>query len=142
MISKNSKMLHKFQKIRIIRLFFWKRLSFPNNKSYLKHLLKQSIDVLFSVTKVTTFNKVIGDLSPATRRSRQSDGGQPVVSLFEVGADGIDFVDQVFDAVDAQRAQTFFDDSVVDKLDSLTVDQTSTSFVEHLLDGFLRRITP
>jgi len=85
---------------------------------------------------------VVSNLPPATLRSREFDGEEPVVGFFEVGSDGVDFVDQIFDAGKAQVAETFFDGGVVGKLDALTVDVTGTSFVDHLGDGFLGRITP
>merc|ERR1711907_502374 len=85
---------------------------------------------------------MISDLPPTTRRSRQLDWGQSVVNLLEIGTNSVNFVNQIFNAVDSNGTQSFFNDGIAVKFDSLTVDQNGTSFVDHLFDGFLRRITP
>jgi hypothetical protein len=97
---------------------------------------------LFSVTEVTTFNKVVGDLPPATSWARKLDWEQVVVDSLEVLTDGVDFVDQVFDAGDAVSAHGLFDDSVVGDLDSLSVNLDGASFVDHVLDGGLGWVSP
>ena len=65
---------------------------------------------MFPVAKVTALDKVVGDFGPAASRSREFDWVEPVVGLFEVGADGVELVDQVFDAVEAEVTETGFDD--------------------------------
>jgi hypothetical protein len=97
---------------------------------------------LFSVTEVTTFNEVVGDLPPATSWARKLDWEQVVVDSLEVLTDGVDFVDQVFDAGDAVSAHGLFDDSVVGDLDSLSVNLDGASFVDHVLDGGLGWVSP
>jgi len=76
---------------------------------FLVHLFSKSVDVLFSVAKVTSFDKVVGDFSPAASRSRKLDRVEPVIGLFEVGTDGVKLVNQVFDTVEAEVTETGFD---------------------------------
>jgi len=109
---------------------------------FLVHFLNQIVDVLFSVTEVTTLDKVVGNLPPATSWARQFNWEQVVVGGFEVVADGVDFVNQIFDAVDSEVAHGFLDDIIVGDLDSLTVDLDSASLVDHVFDGVLGWVAP
>jgi len=108
----------------------------------LVHFLDQIVDILFSVTEVTSLDKVVGDFSPASSWAGKFDWVQVVVDSLEVFADGVDFVDQIFDAVDTIFAHGFFDDVVVGDLDPLSVNLDGTSFVDHVLDGFLGWVSP
>lgn len=85
---------------------------------------------------------MVGDLPPATSWARKLDWEQVVVDSLEVLTDGVDFVDQVFDAGDAVSAHGLFDDSVVGDLDSLSVNLDGASFVDHVLDGGLGWVSP
>jgi len=108
----------------------------------LVHFLDQIVDVFLSVAKVTALDEVVGDLPPATSWARKFDWVQVVVSGLEVIADGVDFVHQVLDAVDAQVTHGLLDDVVVANLDSLTVDLDGASLVDHVLDGLLGWVAP
>ena len=59
---------------------------------------------------------------------------QEVVSLLEVGTNGLDLVDEVFDASDSDLAESGFDDPVVGEWDSLFVDLAVPSRVDELSD--------
>jgi len=85
---------------------------------------------------------VVGDLPPATSWARKLDWEQVVVDSLEVLTDGVDFVDQVFDALDAVSAHALFNDSVVGDLDSLSVNFDGASFVDHVFDGGLGWVSP
>jgi len=85
---------------------------------------------------------VVGDLPPATSWARKLDWEQVVVDSLEVLTDGVDFVDQVFDALDAVGAHGLFNDSVVGDLDSLSVNFDGASFVDHVFDGGLGWVSP
>jgi len=85
---------------------------------------------------------VVGDLPPATSWARKLDWEQVVVDSLEVLTDGVDLVDQVFDALDAVSAHRFFNDSVVGDLDSLSVNFDGASFVDHVFDGGLGWVSP
>jgi len=108
----------------------------------LVHFLDQIVNVLFSVTKVTTLDKVVGNLVPASSWATQLNRVQVVVNGLKVVTDGINFVHQIFDAVDAHRAHALFNDGVVGDLDSLAVDLDGTSLVDHVFDGALGWVAP
>ena len=85
---------------------------------------------------------MVGDFLPASPWATKLDRVQVVVSNFEIIANGVNFVDQVFDAVDAHRAHALFDDVVVLDLDSLAVDFDGASLVDHVFDGGLGWVAP
>ena len=64
------------------------------------------------------------------------EGPDEVVDFLEVGADGEDLVDDVFDARDAFGTQGVFDDAIVGQRNALFVDLTETTLVDQLPDGF------
>lgn len=86
------------------------------------HLLDESIDVLFSVTKVTTLNEMLElPLPEAASRVGQLEWPQKVAGLLEIGTDGVDLVNQIFDADDAVLAEMLLNDGVVGQRNSLLV---------------------
>ena len=92
--------------------------------------------MLHAVASLSTFVKV-GQLAlvPA-QGGGQLEGPDEVVDFLEVGADGEDFVDDVFDARDAFGAQGVFDDAIVGQRNALFVDLAETTLVDQLTDGF------
>lgn len=100
---------------------------------FLDHLLDQSIDVLLSVTKITTLNKVLEFAgSEATCRVGQLERPQEVAGLLEIGSDGVDLMDQVFHADNAIFAKIVLDQLVVCQGNSLFVDLSITTLVDEL----------
>lgn len=105
-------------------------------------MLDQSVDVFFTVTEVTTLDEVVElSLVETAVGVRQLEGPQEVVGLLEVGADGDDFVDQVFHRGDAELTQVGFNDGVVRQSNSLLVDLTETSLVDQLSHGGVVGVT-
>jgi len=66
---------------------------------------------------------------------------QEVVSFFEVGTNSVDFVDQIFNIVDAVLSKWFSYDSVWWERDSLSVDFTISSLENEFSNGFSWRIS-
>lgn len=96
------------------------------------------VDVFFSVTTITTFREMVGFVLPATERVAEFEGPQEVVAFFEVGTNGVDFVNEIFHADYIVLAQRSVDDVVVGQGDSLLVNFTMTTFVQqfrHSLEG-------
>lgn len=60
---------------------------------------------------------------------------EETVGLFEVGADGVDLVDEVLDAVNAEFSKLLLDDGVVGEGNALAVDFGESSLVNQLPDG-------
>ena len=102
----------------------------------LVHLADESVDVLLTVTSVTTLDEVL-DLAgvEATVGVGELEGPEEVVGLLEVGADGVDLVDQVFHADNAVLAEVLLNDLVVGKSNALLVDLSVATLVDELTDG-------
>jgi len=108
---------------------------------HLVHLLDQSVDVLLSVTKVTTLNKVLELASSETTSwVAELEWPQEVRCLLEVGSDSVDLVDQVFHADNAELAQVVLNQLVVGQSNSLLVDLSVSSLVDQLSDGLQVRV--
>ena len=69
------------------------------------------------------------------------EGPQEVGGLLEVGADGVDLVDQVLNANDAVLAQVLLDDGVVGEGNALLVDLAVSALVDELLDALQVGVT-
>jgi len=101
----------------------------------LVHLLDESIDVLLSVTKITTLDEVL-ELSGTETTSRvgQLEWPEEVAGLLEVGSDGEDLVNQIFHADNTVLAKVVLNKLVVGKSNSLLVDLAVSSLVDELSD--------
>ena len=102
----------------------------------LVHLADESVDVLLTVTSVTTLDEML-DLAgvEATVGVGELEGPEEVVGLLEVGADGVDLVDQVFHADNAVLAEVLLNDLVVGKSNALLVDLSVATLVDELTDS-------
>jgi len=108
----------------------------PEQLNHLVHLLDESIDVIFSVTKITTFDVVLELARPeATIGVRQLEWPQEVAGLLEVGADGVDLVDQILHAHHAVLAKVVLDELVVGEWDALLVDLAVAALIDELANG-------
>jgi len=84
------------------------------------HLPNERVDILLPVTQVAALDKVLElARAEATRGVGELEGPEEVARLLEVGADGVDFVDQVLHAHDAELAEVLLDDGVVGEGDAL-----------------------
>ena len=108
----------------------------------LVHLADESVDVLLTVTKVTTLNVVL-ELAGAEATSGvgELEGPQEVVGLLEVGADSVDLVDQILHTDNAVLAKVLLDDLVVGESNTLLVDLTVTALVQKFADGLQVGVT-
>ena len=102
----------------------------------LVHLADESVDVLLTVTSVTTLDEML-DLAgvEATVGVGELEGPEEVVGLLEVGANGVDLVNQVFHADNAVLAKVLLNDLVVGKSNALLVDLPVATLVDELTDS-------
>lgn len=108
----------------------------PLERSFLVHLADESVDVLLTVTKVTTLDEVVELPGPeSTSGVGELEGPEEVGGLLEVGADGVDLVDEILNADDAVLAEVLLDDGVVGERDALLVDLAISTLVDELTDG-------
>lgn len=108
----------------------------------LVHLADEGVDLVLTVAKVTTLDEVL-ELAgaEATVGVAELEGPQEVGGLLEVGADGVDLVDQVLHTDDAVLAKVLLDDGVVGEGDALLVDLSVTALVDELLDALQVGVT-
>src|SRR4051812_48101946 len=78
----------------------------PRVPRNLVHLPDETIDLLLPVAKITTLDEMLELARPeAAVGVAQLEGPEEVGRLLEIGADGVNFVDEILDADDAQRSQ-------------------------------------
>lgn len=107
-----------------------------NPTQNLVHLADESVDVLLTVTSVTALDVVL-ELAGAEATSGvgELEGPEEVVGLLEVGANGVDLVDQILHADNAVLAEVLLDDLVVGEGSALLVNLSVTALVDKLTDG-------
>lgn len=108
----------------------------------LVHLADESVDVLLTVTKVTTLDEVL-ELAgvEATVGVGQLEGPQEVGGLLEVGANSVDLMDEILHADNAVLAEVLLNDGVVGQGNALLVDLSVTALVDELLDALQVGVT-
>jgi hypothetical protein len=90
---------------------------------YLVHLPDQLVDVVFTVAQVSTFDEVLElPLVEAAVGAVQLEGPQEVRGLLEVGADGVDLVDEILHTDHAVLSEVLLDDLVVSQRQALLVN--------------------
>lgn len=108
----------------------------------LVHLADETVDVLLTVTGVTTLDVVLELASAETTvRVGQLEGPEEVVGLLEVGANGVNLVDQILHADNAELAEVLLNDLVVGEGSALLVDLSVTTLVQKLADGLQVGVT-
>lgn len=108
----------------------------------LVHLADETVDVLLTVTSVTTLDVVLELASAETTVGvGQLEGPEEVVGLLEVGANSVDLVDQILHADNAELAEVLLDDLVVGEGSALLVDLSVTTLVQKLADGLQVGVT-
>ena len=92
--------------------------------------------MLLTVAEVTALNEVL-ELAGAEATSGvgELEGPEEVGGLLEVGADGVDLVDEILHADDAVLAEVLLNDGVVGEGNALLVDLAVSALVDKLLDG-------
>ena len=108
----------------------------------LVHLADETVDVLLTVTGVTTLDVVLELASAETTVGvGKLEGPEEVVGLLEVGANSVDLVDQILHADNAKLAEVLLDDLVVGEGSALLVDLSVTTLVQKLADGLQVGVT-
>lgn len=102
------------------------------------HLLNQRIDLVLTVAEITAFDEML-ELAgtEATGGVAQLKGPEKIGGLLEIGADGIDLVDEIFHTDKAVLAQIILDKLVIGQGDTLLIDLAVATLVDevaHRLD--------
>ena len=98
--------------------------------------------MLLTVAKVTTLDVVL-ELAgtEATSGVGELEGPEEVGGLLEVGANGVDLVDQVLHTDNAVLGKVLLDDGVVGEGNALLVDLGVSALVDELTDGLQVGVT-
>lgn len=112
-----------------------------DQQTALKHALHKGVDLGAALPGVTALVEVKQLLPETTVGVGQLEGPQEVVRLLEVGADGVDLVDQVLDADDAELSEGALDHGVVRDGDALLVHLSEPALVDQLPDSLQVGVT-
>merc|ERR1711981_1473279 len=109
---------------------------------FLEHFLNQLIDIFLSISKISTFNKMICNLSPTTSSTRHFYWKQPIIGLLEILSNCVNLVNKILDACNSKVSKTSLNYRVVTQFHSLSVDVSGTAFVDDFADGFDSWVAP
>lgn len=98
----------------------------------LVHFTNKLVDLVLTVSMVTSLNKVCGHLAESTLWRTKLQWPEEVVSLLEMLANSVDLMDEIFYADDSKLAQLLLDDGVVCDGDTLFVDLAVATLVDQL----------
>jgi len=101
----------------------------------LDHFLEEVIDLVLSVAKVSTLNKVVGLLSPSTSWVVELEWPQEVGGILEVGSNSQDLVDQVFNADDSKFTKRLLNDLVGSDWGSVSVNLDKSTLVDKITNS-------
>jgi len=101
----------------------------------LVHLADETIDVILTVTIISSLVIMDGLLPQSSSGRVELEGPQEVVGFFEVGSDGVDFVDEILNADDSVLSKSLFNDTVVVEGNPLPVHLGVSSLVDEFLDA-------
>jgi len=102
----------------------------------LVHLSDESVDLVLTVSEVTSLNEVTEfSGTETTGWVAELEWPEEVGGLLEVGTDSEDFVDQVLHADNTVLAKVLLDERVVSKSNALLVDLSVSTLVDEFADG-------
>jgi len=107
----------------------------------LVHGTDELVDLVFSVSSITTIVVTSGNTLVTSSRGRQLEGPQESVGFSEVRTNGEDFVDQIFNGGDSVSAQLVSNDFVAVDGCSFIAILGETTLVDQFLDGLEVRVT-
>jgi hypothetical protein len=99
------------------------------------------VDLVFSVTPDTTVVVRVSLFSESFLGGVELEGPQEVVGFFEVGSNGGDFVDKVFNVSNTVLSELSLNNAVVSERNSAFADLTIASLVDEISDGLLGGIS-
>jgi len=107
----------------------------------LNHFLEKTVDELFSVAEVAALREVVRLLTPSAARIVQLEVPKEIISHFEVGSNGEDFVNEILDADDTELAQSLLNDLVGEGASS-SLQLSVSALVDEFADGLEVGIAP
>jgi len=105
------------------------------------HFLEKTVDEFFSVAEVAALREVVRLLTPSAARIVQLEVPKEIISHFEVGSNGEDFVNEILDADDTELAQSLLNDLVGEGASS-SLQLSVSALVDEFADGLEVGIAP
>lgn len=109
-------------------------VSWRSNLTSSEHSLDKFVDFLLSVAPDATFLIGMSLFSESFLWRVKLEWPEEVIGFLEVRSNSDDFVDEVFNTGNTVLSKLLFDNAVVSKRDSWSLDLSITSLVNELLD--------
>lgn len=103
-------------------------------KKHSHHAGDELVDEVFTVSENTTVGVWVSLLFETLVGAVELEGPEEVVNSLEVGSASLDFVDNIFDAVNSEFTESSLNNDVIGEGDSASVEFTVSSLVDELLD--------
>merc|ERR1719322_898329 len=100
----------------------------------LNHFSQELINLVFSVAKVTTLNKVVGLLSPSSGWSVQLEWPQEIGGVFEIRTNCYDLMDQIFNTDDSHLAELALNDVIGGDWSTVSINLDKSTLVDQVTD--------
>jgi len=106
-----------------------------------QHFRDKVVNILFSVSPISTSLERMTLGSESTSRSSQFEGPQKVVCFLKVRSDSMNFINKIFDSGNTLLSKSLINYGIVGKRNSLLFNFTITSFEYKFSDSFSWRIS-
>lgn len=90
----------------------------------------KSVDVIFPVTSITSFNEMHELVLEAASRIGELEWPEEFIGLLEVRANSVDLMNKILNANDAMFAKSILNNSVIIKSNPLFVHFSESTFVD------------
>jgi len=101
----------------------------------LVHSLDELVDLVLSVTSVSSLDVMVSQSGPSSRGGAQLEGPQKFVGLCEVGSNSEDLVDKILNTDDVVSSESLLDQGVLSQRKSLSLELGISSLVDEGSDG-------
>jgi len=106
-----------------------------NEIDHLVHFSDQIVDLIFSVSKISTIVEVLDNRFVSSLRTGQLERPQSSADLSESWTNSGDLVNDIFNAQDVVLSEVLFNDKIGSDGDSVSFNLQETSLVNQLSDG-------
>jgi len=115
---------------------------FMEKNTLLIHSLNKIVDLILTVSSVSSLLEVNSLLRETSTRGGELEGPQEFVHIFEVGTNSEDFMDDIFNANDAKLFQILLYEFVIGESDPLASNFNEAPLVDELPNSLKIRVSP
>jgi len=108
----------------------------------LVHAANELVNLVHSVSSITTLIEVLKLGLESTSWGGELNGPEEVVGLLEVGANGVDFVNQVLNAHNTELVELSLNNGVIGNGNTLLVNLGESALVDDFTDGLEVGVSP